>query len=207
MTYRLQNLMLAMLLAMTTLFVGFGTLSQNPTSGGYQLFERVASGISADIQLASLDKFSPSPETAAAYANAPNTGRITGNPAKTTSSDPEAIRGIARDNDAAQSLANNGFDVVQNPGTLPNGKTPDLRLNGEIYDVVSPSSNRVRNIGSRIEGKVESGQTQNVVVNLSDTTVTPSQLTQQLRDYPVSGLQSVVIIDRSGSVLPPVRFD
>lgn len=73
--------------------------------------------------------------------------------------------------------------------------------------MVSPSSNRVRNIGSRIEGKVESGQTQNVVVNLADTTVTPSQLTQQLRDYPVSGLQGVVIIDRSGSVLPPVRFD
>lgn len=61
-----------MLLALTTLFVGFGTLSQNPTSGGYQLFERVASGISADIQLASLGNFAPSPETASEYANAPN---------------------------------------------------------------------------------------------------------------------------------------
>ena len=64
--------MLAMLLALTTLFVGFGTLSQNPTSGGYQLFERAASGISADIQLASLENFAPSPETASEYANAPN---------------------------------------------------------------------------------------------------------------------------------------
>jgi hypothetical protein len=72
MTLRLQNMMLAMLLALTTLFVGFGTLSQNPTSGGYQLFERVASGISADIQLASLEKFGPSPEAASEYANAPN---------------------------------------------------------------------------------------------------------------------------------------
>jgi filamentous hemagglutinin len=72
MTLRLQNLMLAMLLALTTLFVGFGTLSQNPTSGGYQLFERAASGISADIQLASLGNFAPSPETASEYANAPN---------------------------------------------------------------------------------------------------------------------------------------
>lgn len=61
-----------MLLALTTLFVGIGTLSQNPTSGGYQLFERAASGISADIQLASLGNFSPSPETASEYANAPN---------------------------------------------------------------------------------------------------------------------------------------
>jgi len=76
MTYRLQNMMLAMLLALTTLFVGIGTLSQNPTSGGYQLFERAASGISADIQLASLENFAPSPETASEYANAPNTGPV-----------------------------------------------------------------------------------------------------------------------------------
>lgn len=74
MTLRLQNMMLAMLLVLTTLFVGFGTLSQNPTSGGYQLFERTASGISADIQLASLENFAPPPESASEYANAPNTG-------------------------------------------------------------------------------------------------------------------------------------
>lgn len=135
------------------------------------------------------------------------TGSLTGRPARTTSSDPEAIRGIARENEAAQTLAGSGFDVIQNPGALPNGKTPDLRLNGDVYDVVSPSSNRVRNIGSRIEGKVESGQTQNVVVNLADTTVTPSQLTQQLVDYPVPGLRSLVIIDRAGNVLPPVNYD
>lgn len=78
MTYRLQNLMLAMLLALTTLFVGFGTLSQNPTSGGYQLFDRAASGISADIQLASLGNSAPPPETASEYANAPNRVPTTG---------------------------------------------------------------------------------------------------------------------------------
>jgi hypothetical protein len=70
--------MLAMLLALTTLFVGFGTLSQNPTSGGYQLFGRTASGISADIQLGSLGNFAPSPESASEYVNAPNTATIGG---------------------------------------------------------------------------------------------------------------------------------
>lgn len=132
---------------------------------------------------------------------------MTGKPAQTTSSDPEAIRGIAREKEAAQNLANNGFDVVQNPCILRNGKTPDLRLNGEIYDVVSPSTDRVRNIGSRIEQKVLSGQTQNVAVNLSETVVVaPSELDQQLADYPVSGLENTVIIDRSGTVLPPIRM-
>lgn len=61
-----------MLLALTTLFVGIGALSQNPASGGYQLFERAASGISADTPLASLDNFAPSPETASECCNAPN---------------------------------------------------------------------------------------------------------------------------------------
>ena len=82
-----------------------------------------------------------------------------------------------------------------------------MRLNGEIYDVVSPSTDRVRNIGSRIEQKVLSGQTQNVAVNLSNTVVVaPSELDQQLADYPVSGLENTVIIDRSGTVLPPIRM-
>ncbi len=74
MTLRLQNMLLALLLALTTLFVGFGTLSQNPMSGGYQLFERAASAMSADIQLASLENFAPPPETASEYAIAPNKG-------------------------------------------------------------------------------------------------------------------------------------
>ncbi len=67
-------MILAMLLALTTLFVGFGTLSQNPTSGGYQLFERVASGHQADIQLSSLGNSGAGLEAASEYANATNNG-------------------------------------------------------------------------------------------------------------------------------------
>lgn len=66
--------MLAMLLALTTLFVGIGTLSQNPTSGGYQLFERAASGISADIRLASLGNFGYHAKIAPECCNANDTG-------------------------------------------------------------------------------------------------------------------------------------
>ncbi|WP_445327142.1 CdiA C-terminal domain-containing protein [Yoonia sp. GPGPB17] len=56
-------------------------------------------------------------------------------------------------------------------------------------------------------GKVTSGQTQNVVVNLADTSVTPAQVIQQLTDYPIPGLQNVIIIDRNGVVLTPLTFD
>lgn len=72
MTYRLQNMMLATLLALATLFVDFGTLSQNPTSGGYQLFERASSSLSADIQLASLGNLGCFAKTARECCIAPD---------------------------------------------------------------------------------------------------------------------------------------
>lgn len=57
MTYRLQNLMLAMMLALSTLLLGLGNLSQNLTSGGYQLFERVSYGIIDNNSLTALENF------------------------------------------------------------------------------------------------------------------------------------------------------
>ena len=95
-------MMLAMLLALTTLFVGFGSLSQNPASGGYQLFERIASGISADIPLASLENFAPPPEIAPEYANAPSTVEL-----------PPGSRKL--EPVGAQVTAPKGYDVYQAP--------------------------------------------------------------------------------------------
>ena len=115
MTLRLQNLMLAMLLALTTLFVGFGTLSQNPTSGGYQLFERVASGISADIQLALLGNFAPPPETASEYANAPNRGDDFANPG-TRPGATDAEAGGASYYDQYRKADGSGWDWPENLG-------------------------------------------------------------------------------------------
>jgi len=72
MTYRLQNLMLAMVLALSTLSLGLGSLSQNLTMGGYQLFERVASGDQTSIELASLGHFDYRAKIAPECCNAPN---------------------------------------------------------------------------------------------------------------------------------------
>ena len=63
--------LVAITVALVLLFTS--TLFQNPTSGGYQLSERVASGYQSDIQLASLGNFDYFAKTASEYANAPNT--------------------------------------------------------------------------------------------------------------------------------------
>lgn len=72
MTLRFQTLMTGIFALLAAALFTLGLAGQNPMSGGYQLFERIASGISADIQLASLENFALPPETALEYVNAPN---------------------------------------------------------------------------------------------------------------------------------------
>lgn len=127
--------MLAMLLALTTLIAGYGTLSQNPTSGGYQLFEPAASGVSADIQLASLGNFAPSPETASECCNAPNRtvsvesgkfdylfGRVTSgthNTARSQQMKTELARVGVHDTSAGRKIITDHLDdVVKDPANI-----------------------------------------------------------------------------------------
>lgn len=74
MILRLQTFLTGLMALLLAALLALGSASANPTSGGYQLFDRAASGISADIQLASLGNFAPLPETASEYAIAPNRG-------------------------------------------------------------------------------------------------------------------------------------
>ncbi|MFF7591686.1 hypothetical protein ACFZCK_29825 [Kitasatospora purpeofusca] len=98
-------------------------------------------------------------------------------------------------------MAKQGYHVEQNP-SVPGPKNPDYRIEGEIFDCVSPSSRRsARNVGSRIEEKVLEGQTSRIVVNLADSPVEVSALKAQLHYWPVEGLQEAVVIDRQGNIL------
>ncbi|WP_054480255.1 hypothetical protein [Photorhabdus heterorhabditis] len=72
-------------------------------------------------------------------------------------------------------MAQNGYHVEQNPKVIGD-KKPDYKINGEIFDNYAPSSSSVRNIWSEVKGKVDEGQTKNVVINISDTKVTLNDL-------------------------------
>ncbi|MEQ4454236.1 hypothetical protein ABNT06_22880 [Kosakonia sacchari] len=80
-------------------------------------------------------------------------------------------------------------------------KDPDYRVNGEIFDNYAPSSSSVRNIWSGIKEKINSGQTQNVVINMSDTKVPLPVLQQQLSKWPIMGLDKVIVVDKSGNAV------
>ena len=88
--------------------------------------------------------------------------------------------------------------MQQNPPALPNGKKPDYIINGEVFDNYAPSTSNVRSAWSEIDKKVAKGQVDNVVVNLADTSITPTVLKEQLCNYPIPGLKKIIIIDKSG---------
>ena len=50
---------------------------------------------------------------------------------------------------------------------------------------------------------MNSGQTNNVVINLADTKASISDLQKQFNDWPIKGLDKVIAIDQSGN---PIRI-
>jgi len=127
-------------------------------------------------------------------------GDLTGTRTAINSADDAAtVRSLTRENESAATLANNGYNVQQNPPTLSNGKNPDYIINGQVFDNYAPSTGNVRNVADRIGEKVADGQANNVVVNLTDSSITPSALKNQLMNHPISGLKQVIIIDKTGA--------
>lgn len=128
-------------------------------------------------------------------------GSLAGHVTKTTPQmTKENIRSLNRENESAQILAKSGFHVEQNPTVLGN-KDPDYRINGEIFDNYAPKSDSVRNIHSEVKRKVTSGQTTNVVINISDTAVSVPVIQQQLTKWPIMGLDKVIVVDKSGNAI------
>lgn len=122
-------------------------------------------------------------------------GRVT---AINPKNDADTIRALTRENESAETLAKNGYDVEQNP-TVPGDKNPDYKIEGNVFDNVAPVTKNVRNIWDRIREKVDDGQTDRVVLNLDDTAVDRAALKKQLADWPISGLKEIIIIDH-GSI-------
>ncbi|MEC3974307.1 hypothetical protein [Amycolatopsis sp. H20-H5] len=115
--------------------------------------------------------------------------------------DPDDVRSLGRENESATTLARAGYDVEQNPQPLANGKKPDYRVNGEVFDNYAPTSPSARNISREMQKKIKKGQTQRVVLNMADTPVDLPAMRAQLHDWPVGGLKEVLAIDKLGNIV------
>jgi HK97 family phage portal protein len=113
---------------------------------------------------------------------------------------PEVRRGAERENDTALILALNGYEVEQKPEVEGN-KKPDYRINGEIFDNYAPSSEKLDTVWEKMLLKIEERQTQNIILNLRDTPLTPAQIITFLQQRPVPGLVRLWVIDRGSKLV------
>ena len=104
------------------------------------------------------------------------TGRLSGTRTE-IKGNKDNKRSLQRENDSADLLVENGYNVEQNPNpsiddNIRKGKWPDYRINGKIFDNYTPNNQTdVEPIRNEISRKVKRGQTYRVVLNLEDSEV------------------------------------
>ena len=118
-----------------------------------------------------------------------------GKPTKILTKDDDATRkSLILENESAEILAKNGYDIEQNPKLQWTTKKPDYLIEGEVFDNYAPSGRSPRNIASNIEEKIVQMQTERIVLNLKDSELDLKSFRKQLVDYPIQGLKEIIII-------------
>ncbi|MFB9239344.1 hypothetical protein ACFFWC_28055 [Plantactinospora siamensis] len=114
-------------------------------------------------------------------------------------------RPLRRENESADVLAQNGYDVEQNPGTKPNGTNPDYKIEGQYFDCYSPDTSNLDNLRNTMSKKVKRDQADRLVLNLDDCPLTPADIEDVLRRKPIQNLQEVLLV-QGGKVIPFFPF-
>jgi len=108
-------------------------------------------------------------------------------------------RDLVKENESADILADKGYKVEQNP-EVPGDKNPDYKIEGEVFDCYAPNTDNLRTIRKKISKKVGTGQASRIVINLDDTSLNASDVTNLLKRQPKEGLNEVIGI-KDGQVI------
>ncbi|RZJ58263.1 MAG: hypothetical protein EOO55_01275 [Hymenobacter sp.] len=108
--------------------------------------------------------------------------------------EPENQQALRRENESAVLLAQAGYRVAQNPTVAGTTRNPDYLIENRVFDCYAPTNSKPRAIATTLEGKIKKGQAQRFILNLEDSSVDITALQQQFTQYPVAGLQEVIII-------------
>jgi hypothetical protein len=130
-------------------------------------------------------------------------GNLTGPRAPIRENDnAETRRGRMRENETADIVWLNGHNVerLHQRSNAESVKQPDYRIDDEIFDAFAPTTSRARNVWSYAQKKVARGQSENVVINLSDSQATLEEIISQFRVFPIPGLKRLWVIDQNGKL-------
>jgi hypothetical protein len=73
-------------------------------------------------------------------------------------------------------------------------EVPDYQIEGRILDNYAPTTGNPRSIWTTVQGKVASGQTTRVVLNVTGTKIDIAALKTQFQKWPIDGLEEVVAV-------------
>lgn len=105
-----------------------------------------------------------------------------------------------RENESADILAQNGYDVEQSPGVNEYGKTPDYRIEGKYFDCYAPSTDNLTTIRKHLSGKVKEHQADRIILNLDDCPRPMSDIRSILERRPIAGLKEILVIQNGNIV-------
>lgn len=113
----------------------------------------------------------------------------------------ETKRSIRRQNESADTLAGEGFDLEMLPKQrdangveIPGVKNPDFKIDGKEFDAYSPKTGNPSQIRKKMSEKVSTGQADRIVLNLDDSPVEVDRVRDYLSVNPINGLEELVTI-------------
>jgi hypothetical protein len=112
---------------------------------------------------------------------------------------------LRRENEAADALAQHGYDVEQNPPPKPNGKAPDYRIEGEYFDCYAPESGNPEKIRNKFSEKLSENQADRFILNMNDTPCSLEEVAAVLRRRPIAGAREILVV-KDGRVVPFYPF-
>jgi contact-dependent growth inhibition (CDI) system CdiA-like toxin len=115
-------------------------------------------------------------------------------------------RALRRENESADTLVQNGYEVEQNPGLNPAGKRPDYKIEGQYADCYAPDSVNLETIRGAISYKVSAGQADRIVLNLEDCPRSMDEIRDVLQRKPIAGLREILVL-KDGRVIQFYPFD
>jgi hypothetical protein len=104
-------------------------------------------------------------------------------------------RTAQRENEVGDLVASKGYQTEQNPPTTPNGKNPDYKIEGEYFDLISPTPDKsAYGINTRVAEKVNTGQADRIILDLDGWKGKVMDIKTQFEANPVPGLKELMII-------------
>lgn len=138
----------------------------------------------------------PSKQSVKALPKGPRNpnAKARGTPENASGASSAKRRDVAQQNDSADRLAREGYDIEHNEDVKPNGKQPDYKISDEYVDHLNVKSNNVDQARNAISDKVKTEQADRLAVRLDDSKLSAEDVQGRLERRPVNGLKEVIFI-------------